>query len=90
MYVGIGAADASADTLPNDRFPVPSVIIACPLTPPVILTLAIAPKSEMPVTDKLVAVALPLVASSVIGPAVRPFFTLKYFTVTVPYSLLYN
>ena len=37
----------------NERFPVPSVMIACPVEPPVILTLPTSPSVDVFVTDTL-------------------------------------
>ena len=50
---------AACPVEPNDNPPEPSVIIPCPLDPPVIVTLPIAPKSDSPATSKLTGVTLP-------------------------------
>ena len=95
--MGIGAGFASTVTLPNDKFPDPSVVIYWPFAPPVIFTLLIFPKFDLPVTDKLpvkdalAPLILPDAASSVILPVVTPFLATKFFVnpvvATVPYSL---
>jgi hypothetical protein len=90
MYVGIGATKLpKPPAAVNVKLPVPSVVIVCPLEPPVIFTLPTAPRLLTPVTERFVPDILPEDASSVIDPVVIPFFTTKFFVVTVPYSL-YN
>ncbi len=75
------------------KFPVPSVCRYCPELPPVSFTLLFEPNATLaaavrfalPVTTRLAVVVVFVVASKVMFPAVRPFFTLKFLVATVPY-----
>ena len=70
----------------KDNPPEPSVLNTCPSEPPVIFTLPGTPRLLTPATVRLAVIdtfdpaILPEEASSVIGPAVMPFFTVKFFT----------